>query len=124
MVGAEEAGSRDDLGAGETWKRILYLIICLWDANKNFQKDGHGSQAPTLYQKLSVLFRILPEDEIIASRELQAPQYINSYCRYFNMSFHTSKLLLIVLFSSVYRTLFCLAKQTVVSSEAGAVSYS
>lgn len=79
----------------------------------NFQKEGHGSQALTLYQKLSVLFKILPEDEIFASGELQNSlvyQFI-----YFNMRFHTSKLLLIVLFSSVYTTLFCLAKQIVVS---------
>lgn len=38
--------------------------------------------------------------------------------------FNTSKLLIIVLFSSVYVTVFRLAKQIVVFSGAGAVSYS
>lgn len=86
----------------------------------NFQKGGHGSQALTFYQKLSLLFKILP-DEIFASKGLHV-WYVSSHCRYFNFSFHTSKLLLIV-FSSIYTTLFCLARQTVVSSEVGAVSY-
>lgn len=55
------------------------------------------------------------------SRHLGMSLHIEDNLR---LVFNTSKLLIIVLFSSVYVTVFRLAKQIVVFSGAGAVSYS
>lgn len=60
---------QDDLVTGsspDTW---------LWDAAMNFQKEGRSSQALILSQTYFLLFKILPEDELFASKDLQTWWY-------------------------------------------------
>lgn len=74
----------------------------------NFQKEGCASQALiTSSETLGSFFKVLPEDEIFASRDLLSPWYMSvQHCRYFNISVLISQLLVIV-FLSVYTVLSC-----------------
>lgn len=106
-------------------EKVLHLAMLALGCSHELSEGGPWLPSSDTWSRSSWFLPVktVPGDAIFASKDPWARWYVSSHCRNFNIRFHTSKLLLIVLFFSVYTTLFCLAKQTVVSSEAGVVSY-
>lgn len=73
----------------------------------NFSEGKLDEALITSSETLGSFFKVLPEDEIFASRDLLAPWHMSvQHCRYFNISFPISQLLVTV-FLSVYAVLSC-----------------
>lgn len=95
-------------------ENVLHLVMLALGCNRELSEGGQWLPSSDTFIRNSwfLPFKTVPEDAVFASKDIRARWNVSSQCRNFNIHFHMSKFLLIVLFFSVYTTLFCLAKQT------------